>query len=211
MKKFKVVLFDVDGTLIDTDQLIINSYKELFRRFRPDYKLTKDEEISFLGPTLASMFPKYFNEDFDLLFKVYSTYSHNHMREHAFVYEHAEEVIKELKAKGYRIGVVTSRFKSSVMTVLNEFDLTKYFEIIISLDDVNNPKPSPEGINKCLEFFNCSKDECLYIGDNLGDYNASVSAGVKSCLVSWAKGRDNSLLNPDYLLHSYLDLKKILN
>ena len=67
MKKFKVVLFDVDGTLIDTDQLIINSYKELFRRFRPDYKLTKDEEISFLGPTLASMFPKYFNEDFNSL------------------------------------------------------------------------------------------------------------------------------------------------
>lgn len=211
MKEIKVILFDVDGTLIDTDELIINSYKELFRRFRPEYKLTKEEEISFLGPTLASMFPKYFKEDFELLFSVYRNYSHDHMREYSFVYDSAIEVIEYLKEKGYRLGVVTSRFKSSVMSVLNEFDLTKYFEIIISLDDVMNPKPNPEGINKCLEYFKVSPSECLYIGDNLNDYKASIAANVRTALVSWARGRDNSLLNPDILLKSYLDLKKIFN
>ena len=76
MENIKVILFDVDGTLIDTDELIINSYKELFRIFRPDYKLTREEEISFLGPTLASKFPRYFKEDFQLLFQVYRNYRH---------------------------------------------------------------------------------------------------------------------------------------
>lgn len=211
MENIKVILFDVDGTLIDTDDLIINSYRELFRRFRPDYKLTREEEIGFLGPTLASMFPRYFKEDFQLLFQVYRNYSHEHMREYSFVYDYAIEVIEHLKLKGYRLGVVTSRFKSSVMSVLEEFDLTKYFEIIVSLDDVNTPKPDPEGINKCLSYFNVEPQECLYIGDNLNDYKAAISANVKTALVSWARGRDNSLLKPDILLKTYLDLKKIFN
>ena len=156
------------------------------------------------------MFPKYFKEDFDVLLKTYRDYSHQHM-EFAYVYNHAIEMLNELRDKGFKLGVVTSRFKDSALSVLDEYDLTKYFEIIIGLNDVKEPKPNPEGINKCIEYFGCEKEECLYIGDNLSDYKAAKNAGVFVALVSWAKGRDNSLLEPDILLNSYLDLKKIIN
>ena len=59
-KNIKAILFDVDGTLIDTDSIIIESYREVFKKLRPEYKLTEKEELSFLGPTLISMFAKYF-------------------------------------------------------------------------------------------------------------------------------------------------------
>ena len=52
------IVFDLDGTLLNTDDLVINSYREVFKIYRPDYKLSKEEEISFLGPTLKSMFLK---------------------------------------------------------------------------------------------------------------------------------------------------------
>ena len=208
---FKVIIFDIDGTLIDTDELIINSYRALFKKFRPDYVLTKEEEISFLGPTLASMFPKYFKEDFDTLLEVYRDFSHGTMKEYAYVYNHAEEVLRLLKEEGYKLAVVTSRFRSSVLSVLDEFDLTKYFEYIVALDDVEKPKPSPEGLNKCIEHFNVTKEECLYIGDNESDYKASKNAGVKCAMVAWAKGRNNASLDCEYLIDSYLDLKKIVN
>ena len=210
MNNIKVVIFDIDGTLIDTDDLIINSYRNLFKKYRPDYVLKREEEVSFLGPTLASVFPKYFKEDFEELFKTYRDYSHEHMKEYAYVYPYAIDVLEHLKNKGYKIGVVTSRFKSSALSVLEAFDLTKYFEYIISLDDVEKPKPSPEGLNKCLEYFSVKKEECLYIGDNESDYKASKNAGVKCAMVSWARGRNNALLDCDYLINTYQDLKKIL-
>ena len=60
MNKFELVLFDLDGTLIDTDKLIFMSYRHVFNKYRPDYKLTFEEVISFLGPTLMDTFKVYF-------------------------------------------------------------------------------------------------------------------------------------------------------
>ena len=74
-KKIKAIIFDFDGTLANTDELVIRSYREVFKTFRPDYKLTESEEISFLGPTLEDMFKKYFKEDFITLLNVYHNYA----------------------------------------------------------------------------------------------------------------------------------------
>jgi prephenate dehydrogenase len=66
VNKFELVLFDLDGTLIDTDKLIFMSYRHVFNKYRPDYKLTFEEVINFLGPTLMDTFKVYFpNENHD--------------------------------------------------------------------------------------------------------------------------------------------------
>jgi len=207
IKKTKVIIFDVDGTLIDTDNLVINSYHEVFKKYRPNYKLTKEEEISFLGPTLASIFPKYFKEDFDTLFQTYRNYAINHL-EDAKLYPNCKEVLSKLKDKGFKLAIVTSRFKNSLMGLLCDFKIDEYFDFIVTLDDVKKPKPDPEGINKVLKHFNCSKNEAIYIGDNDTDYYAGQSARVITGLVTWTKGRDNAYLKPDILLYSYEQLYK---
>ena len=95
------IVFDLDGTLLNTDDLVINSYREVFKTYRPDYKLSKEEEISFLGPTLKSMFLKYFNNDMDDLLNTYHDYARKHTLEQAKLYPYAEEILIYLREKGY--------------------------------------------------------------------------------------------------------------
>lgn len=199
----KGIIFDLDGTLIDTDELIIASYHEVFKELRPNYKLTKEEELSFLGPPLEEIFNKYFDEEFDVLVKIYRSYAEKHTIELAKVYPNTIELLTFLKSKGYKLGVVTSRFKKSALKMLTTFNIDSFFDCVIGLDDVSNPKPSPDGVLKCVESFNLSKEEVIFIGDAITDFQAGKNAGVKTGFVSF---RENSNLDCDIKIESYQEL-----
>ena len=203
------IVFDLDGTLLNTDDLVINSYREVFKTYRPNYKLTKEEEISFLGPTLKSMFLKYFNNDMDDLLNTYHDYARKHTLEQAKLYPYAEEILIYLREKGYRVILFTSRFKSSCEEMLSSFDLAKYFDMVITLDEVKNPKPSPEGLELIKKVYNLQNNQIIFIGDNKSDLDSGKSAHVYTSLVSWSKGRNNSLLNPELLINNFKDLENI--
>ena len=207
-KNIKAILFDVDGTLIDTDTIIIESYREVFKKLRPEYKLTEKEELSFLGPTLISMFAKYFKEDFETCRHIYHTYFMENMLKIANVYDGAIDLLTYLKKKGYKLGVVTSRLRFSALEVLEKFNLLSYFDIIVGLDDVVNPKPDPEGIKKAMNELNVNISETIYIGDNKSDLLAGQSANLKTGLVTWSKGRNNTLENADFFIDNYHEFMK---
>ena len=206
IKKIKAIIFDFDGTLANTDELVIRSYREVFKTFRPDYKLTESEEISFLGPTLEDMFKKYFKEDFITLLNVYHNYAFKNTKKYAFLYPHVEQMLSILKKRGYIVGLITSRFRDSLYQMLDNFPLEKYFDVIITLDEVSKPKPSPEGINFILNKYNLKNNELIYIGDNNTDYQACKNAHVYSGLVSWSRGRNNALNNPDLLINDFKEV-----
>lgn len=209
LKTIKAIIFDLDGTLVNTDELVIRSYRAVFKKYRPDYKLSQEEEISFLGPTLKAMFPKYFKEDFAELLKTYQDFAFKNTKKYASLYPNVEMILTYLNQKGYIVGLVTSRFQKSLEEMFKHFDLKKYFTDIITLDDVNNPKPSPEGINKIIDKYHLKKNEVIYIGDNKTDYLASQAAKVYSGLVNWSQGRNNASLKPDLLIDDYAELKEI--
>ena len=208
----KVILFDLDGTLINTDMLIIRSYMHLFDTYRPDYPLTMQELISFLGPVLKDVFPRYFKEDFDTLLKTYHGYSKANISRFVSLYDDVIFMLESFKNAGIKMGIVTNRFKYSVDDVTSPFDINKYFDVFIALDDMTNPKPHPEGINLAIERLGVNKEDVIFVGDNKSDYLAAKASGVKTALISWTIGRDNSLLNPDILINSYKEFtKEILN
>lgn len=212
MNNQKVVLFDLDGTLIDTDMLIIRSYMHLFDTYRPDYPLSMRELISFLGPVLKDVFPRYFKEDFDTLLKTYHGYSKANISRFVTLFKDVLYMLEEFKKAGIKMGIVTNRFKYSADDVLSPFDINKYFDVFIALDDMEKPKPDPEGINKAIEKLGVNKEDVIFVGDNKSDYLAGKASGVTTALISWTIGRDNSLLNPDILIHSFKEfVKEIIN
>ena len=149
MEKDFAVIFDLDGTLLNTDLLIQKSFEHVFKRYKPDYQISDEEHLSFLGPTLKETFSRYFPDDMiDELIEYYREYNHKHHQDYVTIYPHIRETLKTLKQKGYPLAVVTTKYRQAAYIGLDLFDLTNYFDMVLGMNDVQHVKPHPEGIVK---------------------------------------------------------------
>ena len=202
------VIFDLDGTVLDTDELIKRTFIKVFEKYKPGYTLSEEELLSFLGPSLKETFSRYFPDDmFEELLSYYHQYNHSHHEDFARVYPTVEETLKYLKDRGYPLGIVTTKLKVAANVGLDTFDLHKYFDVVIGLDDVKATKPDPEGILKAMELLKVKQG--VYIGDNINDILAGINAGIKTIGVKWSpKGYQHLLaLEPDLMID---EMKEII-
>ena len=212
MCKYKLVLFDLDGTLIDTDKLIFMSYKHVLNKYRSDYKVSFDEMIDFLGPTLMDTFKVYFpGMDHDEIIEEYRAYNVAHHRKFVNAYSGAEKTLKELRELGIRVGVVTSKRKDVADFGLQEFNLDKYCELLIDCNAVSKYKPDPEGIIKAMNYFNVLPSETLMVGDSKSDMLAGINAKCDVAAVDYSiKGAFYKDLNVNYVISELYELIKIV-
>lgn len=212
MLKYKLVLFDLDGTLIDTDKLIFMGYYHLFKKYRPDYKVTFDDMIGFLGPTLIDMFNIYFEkEDKKMLIEEYREYVLSHHNKFVSAFKGAKELFIELTKLGVHIGVVTSKRKDVALYGLKQFGLDEYCELLIDCDAVSKFKPDPEGINYSMNYFNVLPKDTLMVGDSKSDILAGINAGCDTVAVNYSiKGEFYKNLNVNYVIEELLDILKIV-
>jgi len=196
-----VVIFDLDGTLLDTNELIFKSFEYVFKKYMPEKQLSQEELISFLGPTLHDSFRRYFDEEqIDELVDYYREFNHKHHIDYVYVYPTVKETLEYLKKNGYPLAIVTTKIYKVANIGLELFDIMKYFDLVIGMDGVTNVKPDPEGIQKTLDFFN--KKQGVMIGDSSSDIKAGKNAGIYTIAVSWSKKPVETLtvLNPNYVV-----------
>lgn len=201
MKQDLAILFDLDGTVLFTDTLIQESFIRVFEKYKPGYTLTKEELLSFLGPSLEDSFKRYFDDTMiNELIEYYRDFNHSHHLQYVHVYDKVEETLQYLKAKGYPLAIVTTKFKVAAYVGLDTFHLTKYFDVVIGLDDVKETKPNPEGVNLAMEALGCKK--AVMIGDNITDIQAGKNANVYTIGVKWSpKGyQELAALHPDLMV-----------
>ena len=185
MKKDYAVLFDLDGTLLYTDELILESFKYVFKKYKPDYTLTKDELLSFLGPSLKTSFEKYFDPSMTQeLIEYYREFNHANHEKYVYVYDTVVETLKYLKAQGYPMAIVTTKYRVAANIGLEIFDLQQYFDVVIGLDDVTKTKPDPEGVLKAMSLLNVKKG--VMIGDNDVDVLAGQNAKIDAIAIKWS-------------------------
>lgn len=207
----KLVLFDFDGTLMDTEQAIIQSYRELFRHYRSEEEFTKEKQISVLGPSLYDMITSFFpDEDVEVLQKEYRAYQNEHLKELIQPMPNAIELLEWLKEKGYVVGIVTARRKDSLEHILELFNMKEYFDVLIGYYDVQKQKPDPEGILKAIG--DTQYEEVYYVGDSVGDILAGKNAGVKTIAYLWMEERKEVLRNSDadYYIEDLLEVRDIV-
>ena len=212
MNKYKLVLFDLDGTLIDTDKLIFMSYLHVFNKYRPDYKVSFEEMLSFLGPTLMETFKVYFPSlNHDEIIEEYRKYTMEHHHQFVSSFKGAEQVLKELRKLGVHIGVVTSKRKDVAIYGLKQFNLDKYVELLIDCNDVTKYKPDPEGVNKALEYFKIERKDALMVGDSKSDMLAGINANIDVAAVDYSiKGKFYLDLPINYVIKELKDLIQIV-
>jgi HAD superfamily hydrolase (TIGR01549 family) len=165
MKKY--ILLDWDGNLAKTLHIWLEAFRVPLGSRGIDIS---DEEIISLGV-----------EDYDVAMDEADTYAKQKMPE-VELYPDAIEVLEALHQNDKRLALITSTYHSNVDNLLDKYNMTSLFDLVIASDDVINIKPDPEPINKALEFFDCSKGDAVMIGDSDKDILAARNAGIDSIL-----------------------------
>ena len=209
--KITTLLFDLDGTLVNTNELIIQSFMHTLGHYYPG-RFKEEDLIPFMGPALEESFSSVDPERTEEMVQMYIAFNReNHDR---FVTEFAGvyETVKKLKEQGYKLGVVTTKRAEIVALGLKLTNLESFFETVVTFDDVTKLKPDPEPVYKALEFFGSRPEEAMMIGDNSHDILAGKNAGTQTVGVAWSlKGKDFLMrYEPDYMLDTMDDLLQIL-
>ena len=209
----KAVLFDFDGTLADTNPLIIRNFEETFAQMLPERTFEMSEIIDCIGPTLKQTGERYFPADVDGFIKTYRKFNAQYHDEMITIYPGVQKMLKALKEKGLKLAIVSSKKRELVAQGLECLDIHGFFDHIIGSDDVVHPKPHPEAINQALDYYGLTPEVCLMVGDNSHDIDGAKAAGVESIAVGWAlRGADYlRQFNPDYIVNDAMEIVKIVD
>ncbi len=201
MKK-KYIIFDFDGTLANTNNIIIASWQATFKRYLGGTLPVRDIEATFgeiLVNTIGRLIPgAAVNEVVDY----YRAYQDAHQKDHeVYVFEGVRELLEELRARGCVIGVGTSRTAYSFWDYMKKLGMDQYVDVAVTMNDVTRHKPDPETIDAVLVRMmaregiaydsdagipDSVRDAAIMIGDTKYDIGCANNAGVDSVMVGWS-------------------------
>lgn len=201
MENINTLLFDFDGTLLDSKKSMINVYHTLCRNYGT--KIFSKREIE-------NQFGSSFHDIIDSLDKTkkseieqqYFELMTMEEEKHARLFPLVKESLISLKLMGYKTALVTNKERPIVELSLNRFRLTNLFNTVVTVSDVTNPKPHPEPLEKALAEIDGQKNKAMMLGDTIFDVGASRNAGIKSAVIDWYNKYPLKELEPDYIFHN---------
>ena len=207
--RFPAILFDLDGTIIDSIELIMESYRHTMRCHRGE--CPPDEVfLAGIGTPLRVQFAQ-FTSDPDELQAMIATYREWNLSNHdrmVIAYPGAVEAVRKLKDAGARLALVTSKNLGGVQKGLRLVGLEDAFESFVTADRIQESKPDPRPVWTALEDLGASAREALFVGDSPHDIAAGRKAGVKTAACLWGPFTRERLAEeqPDFWLSSFADL-----
>ncbi|WP_054954714.1 pyrophosphatase PpaX [Paenibacillus dakarensis] len=208
----ETVLFDLDGTIIDTNELIIASFMHVFEK-GPKGPLTREGIIPHMGTTLEHQLQTFSGvEDVTELVPMYRAYNQQHHDDMVRPFPYVNEVVEWLHSKGISMGIVTTKIRPSTLMTLEKFNLDKYMSAVVTVNDVEHPKPHPEPVLKAIEKIGCNPATTLMVGDSTVDIQSAKAAGALAAGVSWSLKGEQLLRDhgADYILKDMRDIYTIV-
>jgi len=197
MPHFPVVLFDLDGTVIDSGGIILASMRHATRAvLGREYT---DEELmrAVGGPGLEAQMQAFDSERVDELVTVYR--AHNEpLHEELVCCAGMKDALERLHAEGRRLAIVTAKRRSTVELAFAHVPLGHLFEVIVGGDETERHKPDPEPLLLAAERLGARPEEAVYIGDSPFDVRAAKAAGMASVAVTWGRIHDRSRLEREH-------------
>ena len=213
MPRLTTVLFDLDGTLIDSVRLILDSYHHTLASHGFEAR-HDDFWLAGLGTPLRVQFKQWADNPAQLeaLIATYREYNLAHHDRMVTAYPGVVPMLRAIREAGFRTALVTSKNKPGAERGLRLVGVEKEMELIIGADDVMNPKPHPEPVEEALRRLGLPTTGALYVGDSVHDMESGRAAGVKTAAVLWGPFRRQDLERtmPDYWLEKPEDLLKVL-
>lgn len=207
----KAILFDLDGTVINTNELIFQSFEYALETVLHT-SLSRDILRTTFGKPLAQIMQEMGGEQAQELRKAFVDYSIAHEND-IYLFPGVEKALKELKALNIKTAVVTSRLYRSALRDLHQFELEKYFDVFITPEATEKHKPNPEPALKALEQLGTEPHEAIMTGDSVLDLLCGKQAGCKTAAVRYSLFPLEELLEyqPDYVIDTLQDLVPLVS
>jgi pyrophosphatase PpaX len=187
-------LFDLDGTLVDSVELIVNSARYAFVKLERD--CPSDEEwLTGLGIPLVTMFRRYAKDEADTaaLIAAYREYQLAHHDRLIRCYDGIVETVSALRQRGHEIGIVTSKSEYLALRALNQVGLSRHIDTIVGCDGSSRHKPDPEPVLIALRRLGYAGSEAIFVGDSIHDMLAGNAAGVRTAAALWGPFKRSDL------------------
>ncbi len=208
--RFPVVLFDLDGTVVDSGGIILASMRHATRAVLA--RDIPDEELMAAvgGPGLEDQMRGFAPERVDELVRVYR--AHNEpLHDELECFAGMDSVIAELSGQGRRLGLVSAKRRSTVELAFAHVPLGHLFEVIVGGDDTERQKPSPDPLLHALDRLGASPDDAAYVGDSPYDMASARAAGVFAVGVTWGRiHQRDTLVDADTLVDTPEELLAVL-
>lgn len=208
-----LILFDLDGTLVDSRKDIANAVN--FTLNKLGFETKSIEEISsYIGGGVESLISKSIGRDngnlFDRALSVFEEYYRKHSTDESRLYAGVKETLEYFRNK--RKIVVTNRNYEFAVITLKILGIYDCFEDITGGDDASCLKPSSCPLDRAVDKFKADKNKTIIIGDMYLDILAGKRAGIVTCAVTYGIGKKGDILkaNPDYIVDNIIELKKII-
>jgi pyrophosphatase PpaX len=197
-------LFDFDGTLVDTTEMIFQSMRHATSSVLGRDDLSREELLANVGQPLPRQMEILNAEKAELLLGAYRAHHEEHHDALIGEFPGVDEALYRLRTAGVRIVVVTSKRRRSVEMALEKFPgLDLVVDLFVTMEDTTEHKPHPEPLLKGLELAgDVPKDKAVYVGDSPFDVQAAKAAGLRSVAVSWGAFSEDTLreAEPDHLV-----------
>ena len=207
----KYVLFDLDGTLLDTNELIVQSFRHTYKEH-----LKKDVPREFIiqsfGEILGTTLERECKDCVEEALVTYRSFQQEHFETYITLHLGVREALDKLSSRGYKLGIVTSRLTESAMRGLKYFGIENFFDSIIGADHTDKHKPDPTPARMALEAMGGSAPEAILVGDSPYDIQCAKNTGMPSVAVSWSALPPEMYMqyDPDYVVDSMEELVELI-
>ncbi len=204
---FRAVVFDLDGTLVDSVELIALSFQHAIREVL-GREVSREEAMRHVGTPLREQMVRVSLEHADELVAVYREFNHREHDRMLRLYDGILDLLNELTKVGCRLGLVTSKSRSTTQMAFDLTGIEPYFDATVCCDEAPGNKPSPDPILFCLEKLGAMPADAAYVGDSPADIQAAHAAGVTGIAVTWGVFEADALSaeNPEILVHTMRQL-----
>jgi pyrophosphatase PpaX len=207
--QIRTVLFDLDGTLIDSVRLILDSYHHTLSAHGLPPR-TDEEWLRGVGTPLRVQFAEWQHDPATLeaMIATYREYNLKHHDSMVTVYPGVVDALRAIRQAGVATGLVTSKNRQGALRGLALVKLEAMMDVLVCADEVTNPKPHPEPVEKALALLQADPATTVYVGDSIHDMRSGRAAGVRTAAALWGPFGRSHLegAEPDFWLERPKDL-----
>lgn len=208
---YKGIIFDIDGTLTSTNELIFASFNYILEKYE-GITYTDEQIIALFGPTEEQILVRWYPDRAGEVVEEYFDFYKTKLPEMASAYDGIHNLLESISNKNIPLGIFTGKGRRAAELTLEGLGLRNYFTYFASGDDVENHKPAADGIINYLKLHNFQPHEVLMIGDAPADIKAARSAGTPVASVVWDSYAKEEVqkLNSDLVFESVEHLHQYL-